>query len=144
MTTSKKKYQPNIHGKIAKLIAERQADINALMRAGALLNGVAKNGKVGGHASLLAEAVALDTERRQERGPYKKHKPAKPASKYDADAVQARRKATAKFLAKVKKSGDTPFIPTGKDQGRVSVLIQHKYLKPKDGGYVTTEKTFTA
>jgi hypothetical protein len=146
MTTTGKKYQPNTHGKIAKLIAERQADIEALQRAAVLLNGLVMNGKKGKHASLIAEALTLDEDRRETtpRGPYKKRRtgaiPYSAGGKY-AKQKKSDRKRTAAFLAKVAASGDKPY--TKEHGGRVSVLLQHGYLRRQGEGYVRTDKVFT-
>ena len=146
MTTTGKKYQPNTHGKIARLIAERQADIEALQRAAVLLDGLVMNGKKGKHANLIAEALTLDDERREERGPRgpykKKHAPRIPYSAGGAYAKQKKsdRKRTAAFLAKVAAT-DGPY--TKEHGGRVSVLLQHGYLKRQGEGYVRTDKVFT-
>ena len=146
MTTTKPAHGLSIHGRLDKLIAAKQQDLDALLRTKALLNGVAKNGKVHTHEAVLARAVAFDEDRRAAvRGPYKKKAKRVVRIPYSAGGAfaakkKADRKRTAAFLARVAKS-DGPY--TGPHNGRVSVLIQHGYLKAQGEGFVRTDKVFT-
>jgi hypothetical protein len=131
----------SIHGKIDKLIATAQSDLDALLRTKELMTAVAKNGKVHSHETVLARAVDLDSERREARPA--KPAPAKKPKRYSKPG-SSQRKRTAKFLARFANTpSDKPYMPTGSDSRRVSVLIQHGYLKAQGEGYVRTDKVFT-
>lgn len=136
-TNAKGKY--TVPGKLAKLIAEKRADLEALERVEEML--VRANGHGGAAAAnrIIGAALSMDEERRTTHGgPRKKKQPP-----YDAGKHAERRKATARFLARVAKSGEKPYKPNAIDHGRVSVLLQHKYIKAQDDGYIRTDKVFT-
>jgi hypothetical protein len=123
-------------GKLLRLREQRAHELDALDTAIALLTGSAVATKRGRAASVLDEAIALDTARTSKRGKYKPRKP------HGAASVKERRAATAAFL----KSFDD--VKPGKGNGvlvksGIGTLLRHGYLKRKGDGYVRTGREFS-
>jgi hypothetical protein len=120
-------------GRLAKLLAETQANLDALQRVAALMNGHAKNGKVHRAETVLAGALKADAERRAHRSPSQ-------IGKHNKANVIKRRARTARILQRMGK-GPVAAKHLGRAAGS---LVFNGYVKKQgDGLFVRTDKVFT-
>lgn len=122
-------------------IAEARATLDALVRTRALFTDEATAKKVNGQASILADALALDTTRRARTKP-KNQQPG-----YSAAANRiARRAATQRLLASFATGDPRTSAEAGIDATQAKSIgsaIRHGYLRKTKRGYVRTAKDFT-
>jgi hypothetical protein len=130
-------------GKLAKFLADREADVAAIRRTLELMTGamVAKKRE---RPDILADALAIDATRRAKRKYTKRKTRGRAFTKQvrqvgSRAATLAARRRTAKFLAKVARSNG-PY--TGADRSHFSALVLHGYIKKQGEGYVRTEKPY--
>jgi hypothetical protein len=135
------KPETNGHGngsavRLAKLLADREADVAAIRRTLALMNGhggaAPRNG-----ASVLADALALDAARRRKRKAPSKTPPSKAAGYGVKRVRKARRQRTADLLAHIAKHNAAPAGRFG-----LGTLIRHGLIRKTKTGYTRTEKPF--
>lgn len=115
------------------LLDALETDAAAVRRTLALLNGHAEHKSQRRAPSILQQALAIDQTRRRQATP-----PPAPTKARWGEKRKLRREETARLLANF-----NPDEPQQLPGTRMSVLIQHGYLKKKGSGYVRTSKPFT-
>lgn len=133
----------NAHsGKLDRLLAYHEDAAKAIRFTMGLLNGQAKAAKTNGHATVLAQAVALDSERAAKAPKHKKSK--RPMTRA---AIMKQRERSAQVLAAFTKA-PRPASEVAQELGLplaklgFAPLINHGYLKKTRGGYVRTAKAY--
>lgn len=122
--------------KIEQLLAYHDGIAAALRTTLAVLRGDAIDHRQHRAPAVLAAAVQLDAARRANASPTKQRAPHGSL----VSAIKARRQRTADMLAKF--DTRTPRAPEPDDVRRLSVSIQHGFLKKVRGGYIRTAKAF--
>lgn len=135
--------------KIEKLLAFHESAAAAIRMTIGLMNGHAKTAKTNGHASVLADALALDGARTAKTAKAAKRKKRGTLSKpNDRATVLAQRARTAKVLDAFSTKHPIPITDVAKDLDSdarrmgIAPLITHGYLKRKRGGLIRTAKAF--
>lgn len=125
-------------GRLGKLLAEREADIAAIHRILAIVTGEQVT-KKRARPDILADALALDAQRREKKGRtpkgYEKHRA---SSRPGTKGAKAQRTATARTLAKIERGAAL----TTADGKRIPVLSRYGYIKKHGDAHVRTEKPF--
>lgn len=122
-------------GKLAKLLAEREADVAAIHRVQAIMTGdhvATKRAR----PDILADALALDAKRRAKKTT---RRPAPPRGQFAAK-IHAQRSASAALLRKAEHA-DRP-LPGNKFGRGLGSLVRRGYLKREGDGYVRTDKPY--
>jgi hypothetical protein len=141
------------NGKIERLLAYHEQAAAAIRFTLSLMNGHATTAKTNGHASVLAQALALDDARVNGNGNGHGHdapaKAAKRARNGEAKqrAIEGRQRAQrtlelfdrqkARKVADVAAALGVPALRLG-----VGPLSHYGYLKKKGGGFVRTAKPY--
>src|SRR5262245_35198769 len=127
-----KHHGANGTGKLEKALDFHLQAVAALQLAIQLVNGRAEHSSQTRMNGTIRNALRLDHARTKER----------PHGGTNKAEKLAKRKATAKFLARF--DADTPMPNPSTDKGGngIGVLMAHGYLKKKGDGYVRTSKEF--
>ena len=132
--------------RLNRLLAHHEQAAAAIRFTIELLNGSARAAKASGngHATVIAEAIALDSAR------VAKHAKAKPSKGHNKrSVVLARRHRSAQVLDAFDSKTPRPLaevvqalgLPSGQHAG-IAPLVNSGYLKKKRGGYVRTSKAY--
>jgi hypothetical protein len=135
-------------GRLERLLAFHTDAAHAIKVTLDLLTGSGSDNKTSNGAPVLAQAIALDRARRKKRG---RSKPttSSPSNRVDRRPGQskadllARRKRTARFLAKFSKTVPRTSEDLGAKLGApFTPLIRWGYITKKGGAYLRTDKAF--
>jgi hypothetical protein len=133
-------------GKLERLLAYHEHAAEAIRTTIGLMNGHATTAKTNGHASVLADAIALDGARRAKTG--KKKKRVSLSKPGDRAAILAQRARTLQaldaFSTKKPSAPEAIAQALGIDPKTIGIgpLRAHGYLKKKGDGYVRTAKAY--
>lgn len=128
--------------KLDRLLAFHESAAAAIRMTIGLMNGHEKTAKTNGHASVLADAIALDGARRTKT----KKKPLRNGER--KAAIRKQREQTERTLAafgttKARELKDVAAeVGVRVQQIGIGPLLKAKYLKRKRGGYVRTTKPY--
>jgi len=129
---------PGIPAKLAKLLADKRAEVAALERVIAMLGGAAATGKAATASTVMADALALDAARRAKR---RSKETTRSKSK---STVRAQRARSAEFLARL--STETPVdlkaIGVNGQSVGIAPLMNAGYVRKTKHGYLRTAKVF--
>jgi hypothetical protein len=143
MTTHEKGFG----ARLRKMLADHERKAAAIRLTLELLHGEAAHAKTNGHATVLADAIALD-QARAERKAAKRKGAAKRIVKKPRTEVLAQRQRTAEMLAMFDAEKARPISEIAEGLGvsvqrtGLAVLLTHKYLKRKGDGFVRTKKAY--
>lgn len=130
--------------KLDRLLTFHEEAAAAIRRTIELMNGHALTGKANGHATVLAQAVALDGARVA-----KKRKASRPQRGSGSKALLAQRRRTVKVLDAFSTKNPIAIAAVAKELGLdaramgLAPLIHHGYLKQtRGGGILRTAKAY--
>jgi hypothetical protein len=123
--------------KLEQLLEHYERHAEALRTTLGLLRGAELETKARRAPAVLGAALRLEADRHAQNG--NGHAPAKPKRGAFRAAILARRKESAAWLATFSKTKPAAEIGQGKN-----VFVVHGYLKKVQGGFVRTDKVFTA
>jgi hypothetical protein len=147
MATSPNTAATNGHGnsgttKLDRLLAFHESAAAAIRMTIGLMNGQAQHAKTNGHASVLAEAIALDGARRTKTKKKQLRNGERKAAKR-AQREQTERTLAAFTASKPRQLADVAAeVGVSVQQIAVGPLLRAKYLKRKRGGFVRTTKPY--